>query len=106
MLDDMWGFKVNDMNITTPPPKAMKIQSNKEFQCIEKATKMGEAKGDGRASHLALEVSKGSPKKHDRSGSGKRPGCERENSMAMSRCEKETKELQGTGSSSLCLNLE
>lgn len=30
----------------------------------------------------------------------------RENSMAMSRCERETKELQDTGSSSLCLNLE
>ena len=53
------------------------IKANKELQCIEITTIMGEAKGNGRASNLALEVSKGFPKKHERSGSGIRPGCER-----------------------------
>lgn len=56
---------------------------------------MGEAKGNEKASNLALEVSKGFPKKHERSGSGIRPGCERE-----------ITELQVTESSPLGLNLD
>ena len=59
-------------------------KASKELWCTEITTIRGKAKGNGRASNLALEVSKGFLKKkkkkktQEKSGAGIRPGWARE----------------------------